>query len=463
MALIAVSMLFVAGCAGNGKLEVLEADPLPVIEPYKDFDVSTIVSNQKGVSYVFNSATYVDRYGDETDININDSHINVNKDTGCVVISVTAKKGENEVTKDITLFLEGTPDKVDYGMSELWADDGIAKSLNYDPKYIKDGNSSLKVSFSGYYVDHGTQFCDILGRLDDENGIYDNQYYSIYKEADIEKAWEDAVMTFFINYSDTPKNNPDAKLDIGYRFRHRDSEEVAPQYRRDYEFGQSPITSCKPGQWTQIVIRFKDLGKVTEMYLNHEKHYDVGFDLNTDCDLLNLKCRVFADDFSSGDTKYGYTFYMDGVDIMTYEDFVNKYPSFDFGSDYGDTVRKLEIENWLDGDKGLSFVYSFADPDDVDYAEFALFYEYMDEEGENHWHRLTEHIRINFILDIASAGKIVDLGNGKYRYELMFKDATRNLALGEETDGTESVNLIWYRYYNTRLKTDQYKEINQYS
>lgn len=460
--LSAVLAFTMMGCAEK-ELKIVESDPLPVVVPYTDFNVKTAVIEQSGVTYSYSDAKHINDYGAQTDIELNGHILNVGYDSGSVVFKVTATEGGRTAEKEITLSIKGEPDAIDAGFNNLWGQDYITKTITYNPQYIKDGNSSLKVTFSGYYENHGTQYANLTGRLDDKNGFYDNYYYSIYQEADQEEAWKDAVMTFWIYYSSTPRNHPDAKLDIGYRFRHHDGAVVSPEYSREYEFGQTPIVSCKQGQWTQIAIRLKDLGKVTEMYLNHDKHYMMAFDNTKDCDLLCFKCRVYDEDYSSGDVKYNYSFYMDGVDILTYDDFTNKYPAFDFGSDYGDTVRKLNIENWAAGDKGLSFVYSLVDSDDVESDVFALFYEYTDGEGEGHWHRLTEYITIDFGLQEADVGKVIDLGNGKYRYELMFKDCIANRAPGEEPDGSETVNLIWYRDYNTKLKTSEYKEINAYS
>ena len=459
--LSAVLVAVMTGCGCNEEeLIIVESDPLPTVLPYTDFDVKKAIVEQSGVAYSYSNAKYIDDYGQEADIELNGNILKAEYDSGSVVFTVSANEGKRNAQKEITLSIVGEPDAIDAGFNTLWGEDYITKSINYNPQYVKDGKSSVKVTFGGYYVDYGTQYADLTGRLDNKDGFYDNNYYSIYKEANQEEAWKDAVFTFWIYYSNTPRNHPDAKLDIGYRFRHHDGEVVAPEYLRDYEFGQTPIVSCKLGQWTQIAIRLKDLGKVTEMYLDHLRHYMMVFDNTIDCDLLCFKCRVYDDDYSSGSIKYNYSFYMDGVDIMTYDDFTNKYPTFDFGSDYGATVsNKINIANWLDGNKGLSFVYSLVDPDDIGFEPdtFALYYTDPD------WKRLTEYITIDFELQEASVGRVIDLGNGKYRYELMFVDCTPNIAPGEEPDGTETVNLIYYNVYNTKIKTGEYKAINAYS
>lgn len=455
----------------NPVFEIKEVEKLPFVEPYKNFDILTSFEREDGVTYDY-SVKYVDDMGDESDLELSDSFIYVEKDKGYVVVSVSAVKGEEKAEKDITLTIQGTPDAVDNGFSILWGEEGIIKkNLNYNPEYIKDGNSSLKVSFGGYYYEYGTQIANFLGRLCTvESGTYDENYFSIYKDHkdDQEEAWKDAVISFWVYYANTPKNHPDAKLDIGYRFRHNDGEEVSAPYARDYEFGDSPIVSCEPGQWTQVAIRLKDLGKVTALHFNYEKYVRMVFNIDTDCDFLSFKCRVSDEDYNSGEVKYTYSFYMDGVNISTYADFVRDNPSFDFGADHGATVSgQYLIENWLEGDKGISFEYSLDDPDTAGVNSFALFA--SDASG---WYRLTEWINIDFINNVAyvgedtesgRCGKIVDLGNGKFRYELMFEDATLNLASGEEPDGTETLNLLYYRDYNTKIKSSEYKVIGAYS
>ena len=465
LAVVVAAALIIVFSIPEEILEVTEAETLPSVLPYKDFDLKTAFVEERGVSYEY-SAKYIDENGDEEDIELDGAKINVAKASGFVQLTVVATKNKKTATKVINLTIKGEADAVDEGFNILWGEDTIKKVINYNPQYIKDGDSSLKVSFAGYFVDYGTQFANFLGRLCTvEGGVYDDKYFSIYKDhkEDQEAAWKDAVITFWVYYSNAPKNHPNAKLEIGYRFKHRDGAEVAPQYMRDYEFGQSPLVSCEFGKWTQIAIRLKDLGKVDQLYFNYEKYVRMVFDLSADCDFISLKCRVSDPDYNSGELKYNYSFYMDGFDIITYDDFTRKNPGFDFGVNWGNTViGKVESENWLFNNKGISFEYSFVDPENVSTDTFALFYAYDDGAG-GVWQRLTEWITIDFVLRRADVGKIVDLGGGRYRYELLFEDAMPNIARGEEPDGTETVNLIWYSVYDTELNTSNYTIIDDYS
>ena len=444
------------------KFEIMAAEKLPDVEPYKDFDLTKAIVAEEGVEYSY-SALYVSDGGAEQELELSGTTINVPKTSGFVRVTVSAAKKNKTDTKVIDLNIKGVGDAVDEGFNILWGEDTIKKVVNYDPQYIKEGDSSLKVSFAGYYLDYGTQFANFLGRLCTvEGGVYDDEYFSIYKDhkEDQEEAWKDAVVTFWVYYSATPKNHPDAKLDIGYFFKHRDGAEVAPQYMRSYEFGESPLVTCEPGQWTQIAIRLKDLGKVDQLFFNYEKYVRMVFDVGKDCDLISFKCRVSDPDYNSGELKYTYSFYMDGFDIITYDDFTRKNPGFDFGVNWGDTVNgKVEIENWLLERKGISFEYSFVDPENAGSDTFAL---YFDGAG-GEWQRLTDWITLDFISNSATVGRILDLGGGRYRYELMFEDAVLNAAPGETPNGTETLNLIWYSNYGTELNTSNYKEISNYS
>ena len=72
-------------------------------------------------------------------------------------------------------------------------------------------------------------------------------------------------------------------------------------------------------------------------------------------------------------------------------------------------------------------------------------------------------VELNFADNTATSGKIIDLGDGKYRYELMFADVPVTAEEGKEPNGSETANVIWYQNYPTKLLTGNYKEINAYS
>lgn len=454
--------------------EIVLKDPLPVIEPYKDFDVTSVFENKEGYSYEY-SGFFVNDKGTQRDLTFDGSIFKISvANAQYADITIVGKKENKTLETTVRLSVEGNPEPVDKGFSELWDEDIITKTLNYNPDYIKEGSSSVKVNFNGFYNHYGTQFTSLRGHLyyDEIFKIYDTDYFSIYQKSDQEKAWEDAIMTFWVYYANTPKDHADTILDIGYHFCLNSKENLPDGEQKDFDFGQAPLSYCRPNEWTQIAIRFKDLNKLTPLYLDTEllaKGWRSNDQLLAICDLLNFKCRVSHADYESVDTKYSYTFYFDAVDILTYEDFSIKYPDFDFGVDNGNTVsNKFSIESWGQGAKGLAFTFGFADTDGArDNDAFGIY----QDKGEN-WIRLTELINLDFnrkkaycVVDDSEVecGKIIELGNGKYRYELMFVDATLNLAPGETTTGYETANLIWFANYSTKLLTSDWTEISSYS
>lgn len=471
------SLFAVAGCdqdAGEeSKFEIKENNPLPDIEPYRVFNMYSAFSKQEGVEYSF-EGYYVNDKEIVKDIVFDGATFVISADNAVFAnVTITGKKGAETAIKELSFDVKGEPDVVDNGYADLWCEPNISKTISYNPKYIKDGNSSVKVSFSGYYNTYGTQFANLMGHLCTvDGGIYDTDYFSIYKEADQNKAWEDAVMTFWVYYSGAPKGHEDAALEMGFRFSHINSAQLPAGARRDYDFGDVPIIDCELNEWKQIAIRFKDLHKTTPLELNFEK-YKSGWTSNDEvlemCDCVNFKCRLSHEDYESMDVKYMYSFYFDAIDILTYADFIKKYPDYDFASDdggkgfdYGDTiVDKFNIENWRNGNKGISFDYSFVSPEGEHPNDLLYFYQWKGEGYE--WERLTEMVEIDFENMSASSGKIIDLGDGKFRYELMFEDVPINAVTGQEANGDETANIIWFQNYATRLLTGNYKEIDAYS
>jgi len=453
-------------CGDNNKEEekpfgITAADPLPVITPYQDFDVSTAIVVEDGVAYEY-EGFYINSRGQEKTIEFNDSIVNIPQNDVVAEITVTAVKGAETAEKLIKLNVCGTPDVIDNGISELWCENAIGKNLNFDPQYIMDGDSSIKVTFSGYYTAYGTQYANLNGHLSTkEGGIYDRPYYDIYEEENQDEAWKDAVMTFWIYYANPPKNST-ANLDIGYFFAYlRNGEEQ----RVCFEFGDSPITSCTAGQWTQIAIRFKDFGKQSDLYLNVQDYYSpYAYDINKNCDSVNFKCRVIDQDSIDKGVKYNYTFYMDGLNIMTYADFTATYPEYEFGIDQGDTLSgNFQIPEWQTAGKGISFEYKLIDPDTATQDSLCIVAHVYDGQGHSDWARLTDYITLDFTNNTATAGQIIDLGNGRFRYELMLDDAPVNSAPGETPAGDETADIIYFNSYETHFLMSNLEVIDGYT
>lgn len=463
--MLSLVAILCAGCNGEPvkKFEIVEKDPLPFIEPYNEFDIKTAFEVEEGVEYGF-EGYYSNSKGVEVDIEFSGSTFTINSGSAEVaVITVTGVKGKETVKKEISLTIQGNPDVIDNGFYETEKDGVITKSLNYDPRYVKKGSSSIKVNFAGYYEANqwGAQFAYLLGRLCTvEDGIYDTDYFSIYKQADQDKAWEDAVMTFWVYYSNAPKDHEDTKLDIGYRVLWHAGEPL-PENEKDFDFGQSPVTQCKPGEWTQIAIRFKDFNKVTPLFLDYGR-YKFGWtsdrELHEICDIMSFKCRVEADDLIPGEgsddqVKYTYSFYFDDVDIMTFSDFIEKYPDFDlnqskkiFPQDVNKNINiSDEIKNFSSSGKAFVFDYKAIDDDTNtgDVIRFSLW-------GRN-WGtpRRTELITVNVVtndvkFNEASVGSVEELEDGWYRVFIPANELPVNTAEG--ATGAETIGMI---YFNT--------------
>ena len=485
ISLLFVPLILCVGCSRNNddndasaELAIVEIKPLAVIEPYKEFDMNNVFVQDDGVSYSF-EGFYSTTKGSFKDIVFNGSKFKISADDAEIAnITITAEKGDQTVSKELSLTVDGKLDVVDNGYIQLWKEDYVAKSANYNPAYVKDGNSSIKVTCNGYYTVEGSQFANLLGHLATvDGGIYDTDYFSIYQKANQEDAWKDAVMTYWVYYSGAPKGHEDVKLEIGYRFAHNTYEQLPKNAQRDFDFTGASIKECNLGEWTQIAIRLKDVYKTTPLFLDWEQWRtgNVGNDNLYDiCDIVNFKCRLYSEEYESRDRKYIYSFYFYGGDILTYDDFTQKYPDYEFEpssipplqeNENEDTtvIRSWEneftVENWRNSGKGISFDYSFVNP--ASSAENDAFWFFESVDGE--WHRLTNQIAIDFNNKVADCGKVIDLGNGKFRYELMFSDAPINMDDGQEASGNEKANLIYFVEYPTVLNVSNFQVIDQYS
>ena len=481
VAMLCVLMAALVGCGGDTgndnnegggnsvKISITLKNPLPVIEPYKEFDMNSTFFAEEGIDYSFEGEYSTDKEVTRS-ITFNGSKFTLSVDNAVFAnITITGEKDGKSASKEISLGVEGKVDVVDNGYINLWKESEISNNACYNPDYIKEGNSSVKVSFSGYYNVAGTQFANLPGHLATvQGGIYDTEEFSIYKKADQAAAWEDAVMTFWIYYANAHKGHEDAKLDIGYRFAHCTTK--TPQGIPQSDFDFQDLTECALGEWTQVAIRFKDLYKTTPLYLDIER-WRIGWgsndELMTFSDTINLKCRLYSEDYESREAKYIYTFYLDGVDIMTYADFAAAYPEFKFkntssgeeGYDYQGWANQFSIANWKTSGKGIAFDFTLANPEEYPEMDIiALF----DGSGAE-WKRISDMIGINFDEEIAEYGRLINLGNDKYRYELMFADVPLNTTAGEEATGHENANILYFTNYPTHLLVSNFTVIDSYS
>ena len=459
-AAIAFTALFCVACdnaADANKFDIVERDPLPVIEPYKDFDMTTAFIVQEGATYSY-EGYYVNSKGIEKDLVFNGSVTKISADNASFAnVTVRATKGEETVEKEISLTVEGVSDVIDEGINKSYKDPGISKSINFNPNYVKDGNSSVKVDFSGYINVWGSQFSSILGHLNTiDGGIYDTDYFSIYKKADQESAWEDAVMTFWIYYASAPRGYEDEKLSISYFLRWNDFEDIPLGMNRFSDWGSSPITQCEVGEWTQVAIRFKDFGKRTPLLLDFDR-YKNGYNAETQfemMDIVSYKCRVGDEGFDG--INYSYSFFFDSLDVMTYADFVNAYPDYEFAdlnqpkeilpqSDVRHIDLNEDIENFASSGKALVFDFRAIDnaANTGDTVEFTLW-------GRNWGNpRRTDLVAVNVVENVVTyngetIGKVEALEDGWYRVTISLSDLPINT--DEGATGEETVGMIFFNF-----------------
>lgn len=460
------------GCNGKNNDEVEDelkirfVDEDIIISPYQEYDVDSFVVHEVGVEYSY-SGVYLTSKGAMKEIKFNGTKIIIPANDVVAEITVCAKKDEDIKEEILTISVQGESDKIDAGFKQLYKDDSISKNLNFNPKYIKDGKSSLKVTFNGYYQEYGTQFANLPGHLStQEEGIYDTNYYSIYREADVNEAWKDAVMYFWVYFDTAPTECVNPVLDLGYRFLTRDGTTI------NLDFTQTPVTSIEQKKWTLFTIRFKDICQTEDLYLNVDDYYywatyDGSFDQ------LNFKCRLKDSAYSNPDNPvlYNYSFYIDGINITTYDKFNEQFPDYMWGSDYGATWdEKLVIENWKNSGKGISVEFTLKD-ELLSSNTFALFSKVFVPGDPNipnsndryEWIRLSDYIVIDFNSGVATKGKLINFQNGKYRYELMMDDVDENPIIGEEPTGNETMSLIYFNGYFNKLFVTEFNIIDSYS
>lgn len=417
------------------------------ISPYVEYDVDSFVVHEAGVNYSYDGY-YMTSSGGMKEISFDGTKFTVPSNDAVAEINVTAEKDKDIIEELLVIVVQGEGDRIDEGYNELYADEPINKSVNFNPKFIKEGNSSIKVNFRGYYKSYGTQFAAVPGHLiTKEDGIYDLDYFDIYKEPNVEEAWKDAVMYFWVYFDKAPEECTNPVLDLGYRLLTRDRT-------IDLDFGQSPITPINKGSWSLYTVRFKDVGQTKDLYMNYEEYFNPHTYENS-FDQLNFKCRLKDSLYETGMKSYSYTFYFDGINITTYEKFNEEFPNYDWGSDFGNTwENKLSIDNWKDSGEGMAVDFSLKDSI-VGNNVFALF--------DKDWNRLSDYITLDFENVVASCGNLIKIADNNYRYELMMSDVSFNQVPEEEPTGNERFSLVYFNEYNNKMYVTEFSTINNYS
>jgi len=297
------------------------------IKPFKTIDVMDYIIKEEGVTYEF-SGIYLNDRMKEVEMVFDGSKTIVKQDNTIAEISIEATKGNEYAVANIALSVTGEPDELDNGISGLWHEESITTSMNYDPTYIKDGDSSIKVVFNGYYKNDGVQFACITGHLSNRDKIgaynYDEKYLSIYKEEDVKEAFEDAYVCFFVynDMKDQSENGYDDRISFGVRIKESPYSGTV-----DMDWYNSPKVYAERGEWTFVYFSLKDIGKTTDFYKDLDTYYTSGISdqvYRASYDALNLKLLGKNLPYEKGSTtqydsavKYTFSCYIDGYDIMS--------------------------------------------------------------------------------------------------------------------------------------------------
>lgn len=430
----------------------------PVIAPYKEFDLSTIMNKEAGVTYTY-SGIYLNSRGNEKTITFDGDKFTIPENDTVAEIDIEY----NGKTEHVALSVIGYEDVIDEGMISLWCEDSIAKTANFNPQYIKEGNSSIKVTFNGYHVNYGTQFICLCGHLsnNDGKGIYDRPYYSIYKEENVEEAWKDAVFYYWVYNTIQPSDKYDSTdLEFGCRIKTRDD-------KVNFDWGPANVQVAKAGEWTMYVLRLKNFGVTKDL----EKDIDAFYSSSAvawaeSYDSLNMKVRGLnqaKDEFGNVDTsiKQNYVFYVDGFNFCSYKQFKEMYPDYDIDSQAVSDTWKSEvtpIDNWKNSGKGISFDFKLKDP-----ASGATNYKFSLLNSE--WDRLSDYITLDLASVTASYGRLTKKSDNVYHYELMFSEINFNTQDAPKfvPDGTETFGMIYFREYPAKMLMSYFTVITNYS
>jgi len=295
---------------------------IPTINPYSNFDVMNVIVPFEGAEYSF-SGMYVGSRNKEYNITFNKSVFNIPQDGTVAEITVTATYEGETKEKNVNIPILGTPDVIDQAFYELWHEESITGALNYNPQFVKDQVSSIKYKFSGYYFHGGIQFGCLNAHFSNKGDTecYDKNYLSIYKEDDVEEAFKDAYVILWVYNAmdDQTETGYDDSLYFGLRYRQSENLGLV-----DYDWGQTNILKVKRGEWTLVYWSLKDLGKTTDLYKDLDTYYQEGIAdsvYRNSYDSVYFKVNGYnipknESQWDTG-TKYTYTFYADGYDLVS--------------------------------------------------------------------------------------------------------------------------------------------------
>lgn len=284
IALLFTLCIFAIGCQKEEQLQ----EPLTLalaanVEPAqmgKNYDLRDLYTEEEGVQYSF-KVSYFDPISDaQTDIPVTEKLKFKQEYPADVNVQITAIRGGETVTKEVTVPVAFDADIVDCllvtGGKAGYADPGVSKVLCFDNTYLKQETSetSLAVTFTSG-ADEGVTVLDLC-------------HYSLtpYYSARI---WNDAVVTFWV-YNPMPN-------DIEFRLKVKDAN---AKINISWDSAaNTQVQFAKAGEWTQVFFSLKQYGVDGILYMDE--------DLTRD-DILELQAQYQGTEAC--------TMYIDGVDVV---------------------------------------------------------------------------------------------------------------------------------------------------
>ena len=310
------STLCLGACAtsGNKGLEVTFVDEydIPAVRLGVEYDFEPYFTQEKGVTYSM-SAMYIDDDLNEVELDVDGFKFTHNEFSD-VFVTITATKGSETITGEITIPVDAKSDPTDYWVVDsLYAGDGMSKTLNYLPAY----RTSLDSLTSAKFTYRGTAKKDspvtVMSMIDWPS----NSRLTVTD-------WSNAVITMDV-YNSSAKS-----MTIGLMTSHTSGI--------SYTFDQCDKFVCEPNEWTHIEYSLKALNLTEEFVFNHE------WDLS---DKILIQSVYDGANEAESTNTYSYNFYVDNVDICDYSQ--EKFPNLD-------TTTYKEYEDMFTADDTLSGV-----------------------------------------------------------------------------------------------------------
>ena len=451
--LMLVSFGCLAACGGNTALNVefTEEDPVALINV--EYDVGEILKKENGVEYSM-TATYI-YYDEETD-EIEERELQCNglkfiqHELFDVYVTVTAKKGSVTAEGEITVTLEISMDHLDARLRNGWSDETISMDINNKIDFIKDGTSSLKVTFRGakYWDYDGVQWSWINGDGSFEGTVENHTFNKEDSFSSEVTDWSTASLVFWVY------NPMDYDLEFFTRFMH-----VSSGVRHDMDWGSPSrakyVKTVPAHEWKLVRFELADYGIYSEF--KYEEGWGTAegttyYHPGILTDAVANKVRYTGVD---REQMYTYYFYVDGlkfVDKAVADEMDPTYVPVPHDP-YADatevsapltyTAFDFIAENFKNSGKALSFDFRPFD-DDVNTGNTVAFTLWT----ANWAPRITElvYIDMNGItakdINGQDIGTITPLSDGWYNLKINCADMPLNVFEG--ATGGENAELIYF-------------------